>query len=76
MVTPIPSTPLKASPTALPVSPEVATSTLSRLPRSRIRLMSRAIIRAAKSLKEAVGPRSSRMIYRRPLTRSRGTSKL
>lgn len=33
----------------------------------------RAIMRAAKSLNEAVGPRSSRMTYSGPATRSTGT---
>ena len=61
-MTRMPATLWNALATAEPVSPLVAVRMVSCWPSSRRkRPMSRAIMRAAKSLNDAVGPRSSRM---------------
>jgi hypothetical protein len=62
----IPAMPWKALATADPVSPLVAVRMVSSPPSSRTKCpMSRAIMRAAKSLNDAVGPRSSRITWTR-----------
>ena len=71
----MPGTPWNAWATALPVSPEVAVRMTSEpSPRLTSRPSSRPIIRAAKSLNEAVGPWSRRSTWWRSTMLSTGTA--